>query len=550
MNLQRVRLRTILLLINLVILALPLGGIFWLRIYESALVRQTQSELIAQGVFIASTFDAIFTRQTAPPPGSKKTPAFDYANYGQPFSAPLKPADPEGRWRPMPADLDLATDFIHPRPPEPTPGKPADFYAQRVGMELTPILRNAQTVTLAGIRVVDFQGVVVASTSEDFGLSLLNHEEVQRALTGQPVSLMRLRFSESPEPGLGSISRGTRIRVYVAVPIVHHDRVLGAVLLARTPANIRQAIYGKRKPLLLAGLVLLGVMLLLSLFAAATIARPVQNLIAQARRAARGEQGAVTPLKKPGTREIAELSETVAAMAQTLESRANYIRDFAAHVSHEFKTPLTAIQGSVELLRDHPDMSAEERRRFLDILSADAQRLENLVRRLLELARADVVRVGTETAELDKVLPATAQRYRQSGLAIEVPNDAPAIRVAMSPELLDSVISNLFDNIRQHAGDGVKASLSWGAHGDEAVITVADDGAGISAANTQRIFEPFFTTARKAGNTGLGLAIIRSLLVAHRGDIVFSPLPLAGEGGPKDRERAGARFQIRLPRVA
>ncbi len=533
---QRVRLRTILLLINLVILVLPLGGIFWLRIYESALVRQTESELIAQGVFVASAYDAIFTRVTQNAARAPRAKSFDSASYGQPLTAPEHPADPEGRWRPQPAELDLASDAIHPRPPNAEPGKPADFYAEQVGMELTPMLRSAQTVTLAGIRVVDYQGTVVASTSEDFGMSLVNHEEVQRALTGEPVSFLRLRFSDQPEPGLASISRGTRIRVFVAVPIVHRDRVLGAVLLARTPANIRQAMFGKRRELLLAGLLLLGVVLMLSLFASATIARPVQNLIAQARRAARGEQGAVIPLEHPGTREIAELSETVATMAQSLETRSKYIRDFAAHVSHEFKTPLTAIQGAVELLRDHAaTMSNDERVRFLNILAADAQRLENLVRRLLELARADVMRVGDDRADLATVLPATIQRHRESGMQIEFAESPASIKVAMNADTLDSIISSLLDNVRQHAGAGVHTRVRWSSEGEDAAIDVADDGAGISSANAQRIFEPFFTTARQQGNTGLGLSIIRSLLVAHRGDISLMP---AGRG---------AHFRIRLP---
>jgi signal transduction histidine kinase len=531
-----VRLRTILVLINLVILVLPLGGIFWLRIYESALVRQTQSELIAQGVFIASTYRAIFSRITSPSMSGVARIALDRSTYGAPLALRIRLTDPEGRWRPIPADLDLATEPIHPRPPDAVPGPPAEFVAGQVGAELTPILRNAQTVTLAGIRVVDFKGVVVASTSEDFGLSLANHDEVQRALAGEPVSLLRLRTSTSPEPAIGSISRGTRIRIRVAVPIVDGDRVLGAVLLARTPANIRQAIYGKRRPIIAAGLFLVAVVLFLSLFASATIARPVQNLIAQARRAARGEQGAVIPLKNPGTREIAELSETVAAMAQTLESRAKYIRDFAAHVSHEFKTPLTAIQGSVELLRDHAEsMSAEERVRFLNILAADAQRLENLVRRLLELARADVMRVGTESADLAAVLGATATRYREGGLGVTLPNEGATLTVAMSAEVLDSIVSNLLDNTRQHAGPAASATIAWRVEGDQASVVIEDDGPGISAANAQRIFEPFFTTARKEGNTGLGLAIIRSLLVAHRGEIALLP------------SERGSRFRIRLP---
>ena len=533
MKWTRVRLRTILLLINVVILALPLGGIIWLRLYESALVRQTESELIAQGVFIASAYQSMLARAAQPA-------AFSYAGYGRAVTAALPPAEP-GRWHPRLAQLDLATDPVYPKPPEPAAAaQPADSVAGQVGRELTPILRNAQLATLAGIRVVDFNGVIVASTSEDFGLSLANHDEVSRALTGEPVSFMRWRTNDTPPPPLDSISRGTRIRVFVAVPIVHEDRVLGAVLLARTPANIRQAVYGKRWPLLYAALTLLVIVLLFSLIVSLTISRPVQNLIAQARRAARGEQGAVVALKHPGTREIAELSETVAAMAQTLESRANYIRDFAAHVSHEFKTPLTAIQGAVELLRDHADtMSPEERTRFLNMLSTDAQRLENLVRRLLELARADVARVGDESSDLAAVLPVTAARYRELGLQVDVHDEPASVIVAMAPETLDSVVSNLLDNARQHAGAQARASIRWTAASSMAEIFVGDDGPGISAANAERVFQPFFTTARKAGNTGLGLAIIRSLLSAHAGDIAL----LSSEAV----HSKGALFRIRLP---
>src|SRR5439155_39005 len=135
---------------------------------------------------------------------------------------------------------------------------------------------------------------------------------------------------------------------------------------------------------------------------------------ARGERAARGEQGAVAPLARPITREVARLSEAVATMARTLEERADYIRTFASQVSHEFKAPLTAIQGAVELLRDHAaTMSAEERDRFLENLAADAQRLERLVRRLLELARAYVAEAGHERADLAAVLAAIAERHRR-----------------------------------------------------------------------------------------------------------------------------------------
>ncbi|AXQ31855.1 sensor histidine kinase [Solimonas sp. K1W22B-7] len=541
----RFRLRSILLLTNLVILALPLGGITWLRLYESALIRQTESELIAQGAFVAATYRAIAERLTAPDSGDPIAANRMLEDYGYVLVTPPLERDPGDRWRPRAPVLDLADDRILPTAPPPAEGvDTADPLAWRIGQELNPILRQAQRTTLAGITVVDYRGVIVASTQDgggdELGLSLLNHEEVQQALGGKAASTLRARRSGQPAPPLDSISRSARLRVYVTEPIVREGRVLGAVMLVRTPANLRHAIEGKRQPLIAAGLALLGLVLALTLFSALTISRPVRQLVQQAHRAARGETGAVTPLRHPGTQEIAELSETVATMARTLEQRAQYIRDFAAHVSHEFKTPLTAIQGSVELLREHDaEMSPEERTRFLDILTQDARRLENLVRKLLELARADVMRVGDESCDLALVLSGVAERQRGLGLKVELQGRGDSATAAMAPETLDSILGNLLDNARHHGGADVTVSLSWaldaGSQPPCAVVTVADDGQGISAANAERIFEPFFTTRRSSGNTGLGLAIIRSLLTAHGGGI---------ERVPAAR---GACFRVKVP---
>ncbi|KAK0358605.1 hypothetical protein LTR94_034755, partial [Friedmanniomyces endolithicus] len=80
-------------------------------------------------------------------------------------------------------------------------------------------------------------------------------------------------------------------------------------------------------------------------------------------------------------------------MAEAVDRRSRYLRDFAAAVSHEFKTPLAGIQGAVELLQDHgDDMEPDQRRRFLGNIDSDARRLSDLVTRLLDLARADMAR--------------------------------------------------------------------------------------------------------------------------------------------------------------
>lgn len=540
MPLPRARLRTILLLINLLVLTLPLGGIFVLRIYESALVRQTESELIAQGAFVSATYRSLAGHLARGRDAHGHVADDGAATEGLPLQYHPLPDETDGPWQLRNPKLDLATDAVLPPPPPALPAGSAEPAAVAIGRELNPILRDAQLYTLSGIRVVDQDGIVVASTGEgdELGRSLTNREEVVRALRGEPVSVLRRRSSEILPLPLDSISRGAHIRVVVVQPIIRGDRVLGAVVLVRTPANIKQALLGKRNALLEAGLVLFAVVLALSLLTSLTISRPVHALIAQARRAARGETGAVVPLQHPVTQEIAELSDTVAAMAATLETRARYISDFAAHVSHEFKTPLTAIRGSVELLRDHgATMSSDERERFLGLLDADAARLEKLVRRLLELARADMVKPGAARSELRAVIDGVAARYREIGLDVQTGGSIDQASIAMSPETLDSILHMLLDNTRQHAGRGAQVRIEWQleAGGRSLLLGVSDNGPGISSGNIERVFEPFFTTARERGGTGLGLAIIRALLKAHGGDIALAP------------SARGAAFRLRLP---
>ena len=162
---------------------------------------------------------------------------------------------------------------------------------------------------------------------------------------------------------------------------------------------------------------------------------------------------------------------------------------FASNVSHEFKTPLTSIRGAVELLKDHfADMSPEDRERFLHILEQDADRLTELVRRLLDLARAEVVQPGSERAQVAEAFNRVADRFRCDGLNVTFDATPDMRPVAMAPEVLESILSNLVDNARQHGSPRVHVHLS--AHPEKHVgrdlveITVQDDGPGVSASDS------------------------------------------------------------------
>jgi len=502
------RIRTVLLLVNLVLLALPLGGLWMLRLYESALVRQTETELIAQAAVIGAAYRAAWLEEAGAEAPSLLA------------RLPVRP-QLEG-WAPRYATLDLARDPILPPPPDAaTPPDPASAVARAAGASLAPVLAEAQRVTLAAMRVTDEAGVVVASTGGEGGRSLLALEEVAAALNGEAAARVRARREVVDVASSGSISRAAAFRVFVSLPVRAGDHVIGAVLLSRTPSSIRQALYGKRWELAALALGLLAVAAALAGFTAYTVSRPIRAVADQARAVASGARVEPRRLRRSAVREADELAAAIASIAQTLERRADYIGEFATAVSHEFKTPLAALRGALELLQDHgATMSAEERAAFLDQAMADVARLDRLTRRLLELARAEAPRAhAPERADVATVAGEAAAPYGDLA-SLSGPQ---GVMAAIAPDALRGILGTLFENVRQHAGPGAHCAVAWVVLDGLVRVTVRDDGSGISAANAARIFDRFFTTAREAGGTGLGLAIARSLAEAAGGRLALAP---------------------------
>lgn len=530
-------LRTLFLVVSLIVLLLPLGGIAALRLYETGLVQRTESSLISQGALVAAAYREELSRQLARLPESEPIDPTLYGN----LLAPEWRADGSHPFTPIHPRLDMASSSIRsPAAEAVLPAGPADRFAGAAGRALTPALSNAKKISLCGIRIVDHRGTVVASSGTELGRSLTVREEVPRALAGEPVSLLRRRISDEPPPAIDSLSRRTRVRVYVAIPVVAGDRVWGAVVLSRTPLDVQKALYNHRRTLLQGGVVLLAAVLLITLITTVAVTRPMKRLVDQAEAVTRGQRDAARPLASPGTREVARLSEAISRMATALQERADYIRTFAGNVSHEFKAPLTSLKGAGELFRDHlEEMSREELERFLRIMEADVERLDRLVNRLLELARADMAAPGNEHCTPLPILTALAARYRDAGLEVKVLPSNDELTAAMSAAAFESIFSILLDNTLQHAGTGRSVSITLppiaGDEGTGLWISYADDGPGIPEQTAGRIFNPFFTTARERGGSGLGLAIVRSLLDAHNGTIDLLP------------SEKGTTFGIRLP---
>jgi signal transduction histidine kinase len=242
------------------------------------------------------------------------------------------------------------------------------------------------------------------------------------------------------------------------------------------------------------------------------------------------------PVGRAGTREVAELTQAIDRMAVTLATRADYIRSFAASVSHEFKTPLAAIRAAAELLDDHAaSLSDAERRHLVGLVTDGVARLERLVQRLVELARADMMRMGSGAdgaTAAGPVIERVADRYRDRGLTIALAGAAGC--VALPEDALDALLTSLLENAAVHA-PGASVQIVSETGDGEVRITVADDGPGISSAHRERAFEPFFTTARGSGGTGLGLPIVRAIAASVGGSVCLLSTPV------------GTAFRVFLP---
>jgi len=204
-------------------------------------------------------------------------------------------------------------------------------------------------------------------------------------------------------------------------------------------------------------------------------------------------------------------------------------RDFVANVSHEFKTPLTAIQGFAETLLGGALDDAQNRRRFVEIIRDHAQRLARLTDDLLKLS---LIEVGKLQFHFEPVSPfalvtscAESARLKANqkniSLSVDCPADLPP--VLGDSNRLQEVLQNLLDNSVQYTPAGGQITVSAQAGQSEVSFTVADSGMGIPQTDQERIFERFYRVdaarSREVGGTGLGLSIARHIVQAHGGRI-------------------------------
>ncbi|HEX8535304.1 MAG TPA: HAMP domain-containing sensor histidine kinase [Allosphingosinicella sp.] len=499
-------LRSILFLTLLFVAALPGVGAVSLRVYENTLVQQTEAELIAQAAALSGAYRAAWRE------GEDQRE--------------LRSLEPQ---RPT---IDLNAMPILPEQPRPVPARvPPEPRAQRVATSLAPVVADTRQTTLASIRMLDARGTVLLGPAYP-PLSFGQVPEVRSGMAGRTTTVLRRRADYAAYSWLEFLSRASGINVHYVRPVMLRGQVIGILMLSRSPRGLFLGMYQDRGKIAIGVGTIFATLLVLAGLLSRGIARPIETLREATQNVARGSVAIPDPPVTAAV-EIRALYEAFGTMAERIERRSRYLRDFAAAVSHEFKTPIAGMRGALELLEEHgATMSEEERQRFLANAMGDADRLSHLLQRLLHLARADMT-VSPEDSASDIAEPLRRVADAHQGIAVvsDIPPDLAL--VAAPAELVESVLETLVENSQQAGASTVRIGAR--GEGGSVLLTVSDDGPGISGADHERVFEPFHTSRRAEGGSGLGLSIARSLLASCSGTIVSK----ASDGG--------ACFEISLP---
>ncbi|MBM3137812.1 MAG: HAMP domain-containing histidine kinase [Chloroflexi bacterium] len=297
------------------------------------------------------------------------------------------------------------------------------------------------------------------------------------------------------------------------------------------------------RPLFRAGIIALVISFIIGWFIARWITQPLEKISKAADQIADGNYVTV-PIEGPS--EVKQLANTMNEMVIKVEDSMQSQRDFVANVSHEFKTPLTSIQGFAQALSDDVINTKQETKKAADIILGETQRLNHLVNDLLLLARLDAGTVGIEKTktDLNQLITNTVERFRfqvdDKHLSVKK-EFSDKLEIWLDGEKIGQVLNNLIDNAIKFSPDRSEIGISSSKKNGWVLIQIQDSGPGISAKDQKRIFERFFQIdeSRKGGpgrGVGLGLAIAKQIILAHGGDIEVKSKP--GEG---------STFMVKLP---
>jgi len=353
-----------------------------------------------------------------------------------------------------------------------------------------------------------------------------------RAIEGDPVALAAAR---SGRVARGTVRRSGTERAEVAVPVAGSSEVL---LLSGSLSDAKQSVATVRKQLLLAAIPSLLIALAIGVLGARRLTSRIRRLERGADRIAAGSLE--LPIEVEGEDEVGQLARSFERMRQRLAHLDEARREFIANASHELRTPIFALSGSLELLSDE-EMDEPNRQAFMATMQGQVERLERLATALLDLSRLDADKLDLIPGPL-ALAPLAESLKREFEAAAEISEHPLSVSdeidaIAEADEQRTLQIGRiLLENALVHTPRGVSVSIGVAQEDGRGLLIVEDGGQGIPADCQERVFERFFRLeGEKSSGSGLGLAIAREWARRMNGDLTL------------DSQPGSTRFALSLP---
>jgi len=370
-----------------------------------------------------------------------------------------------------------------------------------------------------GYAIIQLANGEACTTNSLFSEEVLP-EDLRAALARGTSGVQRFTFRDQSYIGVGIHIAEADANYYQAFQLSSTARTLNAILLA----------------LLIGSAVTVLLATALGWWTSRRLLRPLARITDAAGDIAAG--GLDARVAREGDPDLDRLADSFNEMADAVQARIEREARFASDVSHELRSPITALAAAAEVMHSRRGELPERTQQALDVIVGQVRRFDAMVMDLLELSRIDAgaTDLHTEEVDIEELCRRVAARNGFPHLPVEVNWRAPT-RAVIDKLRFERIIANLLENAVHHGGGPVRISIER-ADGPYLLVAVEDAGPGVARGERVRIFERFArgSAARHRVGTGLGLALVAAHAAAQ-----------GGEAWAEDRPGGGARFVVRVP---
>lgn len=317
--------------------------------------------------------------------------------------------------------------------------------------------------------------------------------------------------------------------LYVAAPILVDGRIAGSLTVAKPTTNINAFLQYEKPRILKIWYASAALAILLSFLVSLWLTHPIKRLTRYANDVRDGKR---SPLPPMGRSELRDMGSALENMREALEGK-KYVEQYVHTLTHEIKSPLSAIRGAAELLDEQ--MPPEQRARFLSNIRTEAGRIQDLVDRMLQLSELEAQKTlqNVELVRLESLVGSVLESKApilsgKKQVSCEMERD---VQLHGDPFLLHQALSNIIQNAIDFSHSGGRIGVTAAIEGRMLLLAVEDEGPGIPDFSKERVFERFFSLQRPdtgKKSTGLGLNFVREVAVLHGGEIRLENLPVKG----------------------